>query len=603
MNLRKKLEERARRREMEKAQNSLGVYCEMVHPGYERARHIQFIHRNLESVECGKLPRWALSTPPQVGKTRSVSELFACWYLGRNPRRKVVVATYNDTRAADIGRDVLRVLTDPERRHAQIFPGCEVDRDAASATRVDLTAGGAFYAASRAGSLTGRSADLIVIDDLIKDAAEAASAAVRKECVDWYERVCLTRLGAKGCIVLVGTRWGRSDLFDFLEFEKQEQQRWVFTNLAAIAEGDDPLGRSEGEPLWPERYPLEFLQQRRIESGPQTFKTLYQGMPRAASDAILKLEWFQRYSVVPELRRTIIATDTAFKTGQQNDFSCIQVWGESRTNAAFYLLANWKGRVEFPELQSKLESFFKLWKPEAIVIEDAASGQSLLQVLKASETPMPLKPYRPDRDKTARASAISGYLEAGKIFIPGTVSADFEDEVTGFPLGLHDDQVDTMTMAIGFLIGKPSTLTGWFFGGAARFAELRKQNPAAEPVELALKSGIVPGVPLHAVSLAEAQLRAQEQSLGAVRFKRNKHVFGDLESSAMVNHHVREYRPPNPSACPKCGNSAIAKYDGWSRCVCGWDSRTPDLPLPEPVMLAAKRQSSPLDFLLGKLGF
>jgi len=295
MNLRAKLQERARRREVTHAQRSLGAYAEWIHPGYQRPKHIECMIDIWERMERGNLTRVMHSQPPQTGKTRLDAEIGPCWYVGRNPRRKVAVATYNDERACDIGRDVLRILTDPERRQQQIFAGCEVDRDAASATRIDLTAGGALYFVSRNGALTGRALDLLIIDDLLKDAREAASASVRKECIDWYERVGLSRLGPNGAIVLAGTRWGRGDLFDYLEHERQEKH-WFIVNFSAIAEGNDPLGRAPGEPLWPERYDLEFLKQRRMETGPAGWKCLYQGQPRAAEDSILKLEWFQRYT-------------------------------------------------------------------------------------------------------------------------------------------------------------------------------------------------------------------------------------------------------------------------------------------------------------------
>jgi len=288
-----------------------------------------------------------------------------------------------------------------------------------------------------------------------------------------------------------------------------------------------------------------------------------------------------------EMRRLIIALDSAFKTGRENDFSCIQTWGESKANAAYYLLANWRGRVEFPELKSKVESFFKLWKPEAVVIEDCASGQSLLQVLKASETPMPLKPFRPDRDKVARANAIAGYLEAGKIFIPAVAPwlADFEDEVQSFPFGLHDDQVDTMTMALGFLIGKSASLSGWLLEGASRFAALRKEFPATHPVDLLEKHPelSLAGRPSPTLSLGDAQMQEHESRVGAVQFKRTKNVFGELERNVMQNNRVTVHRTALPDICPSCGNSGLSIYESWRRCgSCNWDSRNATPPAPEP---------------------
>jgi predicted phage terminase large subunit-like protein len=155
------------------------------------------------------------------------------------------------------------------------------------------------------------------------------------------------------------------------------------------------------------------------------------------------------------LKRTVLSLDSAFKTGQANDYSAMLVWGEAQ--AGFYLLPAWRGRVEFPELKHALMNFYEQWRPNHVLVEDAASGQSLLQELRVS-TSLPLKPIKPDRDKVSRAQACTGVAEAGRVFLPQDAPwlNDYPDELSSFPSAAHDDQVDATTMALNFLRSRPS---------------------------------------------------------------------------------------------------------------------------------------------------
>jgi predicted phage terminase large subunit-like protein len=195
------------------------------------------------------------------------------------------------------------------------------------------------------------------------------------------------------------------------------------------------------------------LLHKKYEIGAGAFTTLYQGRPAAEGGIIFKREWLRSYTQAPQIKRTVVSLDSAFKTGQANDFSAIQVWGEAQTG--LYLLARWKGKCEFPELKRVLISICDQWKPEEVLIEDAASGQSLLQELDATTT-LPLKPVRPDRDKEARAQSCTGMLEAGRVYLPADAEwlSEFVDELTGFPHMRHDDEVDACTQALIFLRGE-----------------------------------------------------------------------------------------------------------------------------------------------------
>jgi predicted phage terminase large subunit-like protein len=549
-------------RQRQKARRDLLAYCQFVYPPYKAGRHHCFVIEKLGAVERGEISRVMVSEPPQHGKTLTVSQLFSCWYLGRNPRRKVVVATYGDDRAQDIGRSVLRTLKE-DSHHREIFPEAEVDANAASQARIDLLPGGSFYAVGRGGSLTGRSADLLIIDDLFKDDKEARSAAVRREVIEWYSRVALTRLAPDGAVILVGTRWGRGDLFDYLLSEREEKS-WFVVNLPALAETNDPLGRREGEPLWPERYGLDALKQKRIEVGGAAWTCLYQGQPTAAEGCILHRDWWQYYTAVPEtFERRIISVDSAFKTGQQNDYSVMQVWGKTETG--FYLLANWRERVEFPELKKTLVAFGEQWRPHAVLIEDSASGQSLIQELRAT-TALPLKPIRPDRDKESRAAAITSLLECGCVFLPQSAGwlDDFLDEASAFPRGAHDDQVDALTQALNYF-HEGINWTGTWMVQMAREAKANQQPQSV------------------AEELGSAQKRKAVETMSNV-----PSVFGAERGSGYRTKTVedemakRQAKTQPVKECPWCRNQALGRAGDYAYCKCGWNSKQAVEPPPAP---------------------
>ena len=334
------------------------------------------------------------SWPPQHGKTRTISHLFSCWFLGKHPERRVVCASYGEDRASDTGRDVLRTLRDP--KHLEVFPNSQIDETAASSTRIDLLQGGGFLAVSRNGALTGRNCDLLIVDDLVKDDRESRSPAILRENIAWFNKVGLTRLSPGAPVILVGTRWGNGDLFDDRLLEHPEEQ-WDLVNLAAIAEENDILGRRLGQPLWPERYSLEFLQQKRFEIGNSAFTCLYQGNPTASEGVTFHREHWQYWTTMPErFLSKVVSIDSATKTGAANDYSAIQCWGKTETG--YYLLSSWRGKVEYLDLRKTVVEFHNQWHPSAVPIEDTSAGSSLAQDL-LSTTSIPVVKITVTRDK------------------------------------------------------------------------------------------------------------------------------------------------------------------------------------------------------------
>jgi hypothetical protein len=216
-----------------------------------------------------------------------------------------------------------------------------------------------------------------VIDDPIKDREEALSETVRRGLYEWYQTVAYTRLRPTAAIVLIQTRWHQDDLAGRLQREPSET--WDTLALAAIAETDEGFRRA-GEALWPARYSLKCLQRIRAVIGGAAFVSLYQQRPAAAEGTIFRREWWRFYREVPRCWRILQSWDTGFKSGSDNDFTFCSTWGVSA--AGYFLLSLWRGRVEFPELKKKVLELAAAWKPSAILIEDRASGQSLVQELR-----------------------------------------------------------------------------------------------------------------------------------------------------------------------------------------------------------------------------
>jgi predicted phage terminase large subunit-like protein len=594
------LKKRRERSALEKARNSLQAYCEAVWPNYTTARHHRFMMGKLEKIERGEQARSQFSQPPQHGKTL-LAVLFLCWSLGRDPRRRTVYVTYNDDRAQDVGRIALRILKD-DPRHRQIFPESEVDRNAASASRVDFVKGGSFYSVSRNGGLTGRSADLLVYDDVFKDGLEAASSAIQREVIGHYAAVGLTRMAPKAPIIMFGTRWGRRDLFAYPIVERRETG-WDVNNLAALALPNDPLGRSEGAALWPEKFSEEILEQRRAEVGSAVFTCLYQGCPEAAEGVIFHPEHWAYYAVAPEkLKQRIIVIDPASKVAATNDYTVMQVWGETPTG--FYLLHNFRARLEYTVLRRTVLDFCEAWKPRWVLIEDSSNGSALLQELE-STTSLPVKSLKPDRGKQARAESVTPLIESGRVYLPQTAPwlNDFLDELHAFPRGGHDDQVDCVVYALMYFRDGQGFLKGWLWDDVARHTELAKKNPGMSREEMAQRHFVKGAAPYD---LAAAQMKEQSLKVGEPLFNpKDRGSFGALKGLNMPSSRVRDTsgRAGLPTHCPECG-AGLAIYSDRAFCnVCKWDSKNPVaatlLPAVEPPK--KKRKEWPLNFLLEKI--
>lgn len=453
---------------------SLLAYARLHVPEYETPWHIRLVAAKLEAVERGEIKRLMLFLPPRHGKSQLASQLFPAWYLGRDPRRQVICASYAQGLADDFGRKVRNAMSSPE--HLSVFPGSGLSRDSTAAERFSTAVGGAYVAVGRGGPTTGRGANLALVDDPLKDREEADSETIREKLKSWYAEVLYTRLAPGGSVVVIETRWHQDDLAGWL-LREHASQGWDVVSLPALAEKDEP-NRLEGEALWPERYSRDVLLATKAQMG-GAFSALYQQRPAAVEGVIFKRAWWGGYSgALPAFNRVVQSWDTAFKEGESNDYSVCTTWGE--TDTAYYLLHVWRERVAFPALVAAAKQLAESWSPNVVLIEDKASGQSLVQSLK-TETRLPVVAVKVGTSKESRASAVTPTVEAGKVLLPAAAGwrDAYLDELSQFPAAAHDDQTDSTTMALEHMTGLSRRSSGAAWLELARESEEKRKRQEA----------------------------------------------------------------------------------------------------------------------------
>jgi predicted phage terminase large subunit-like protein len=431
------------------ARTDLACFCAMSYPRFELAHHHRLIVDKLEAIERGEIDRLLIFLPPRHGKSLIGSTLFPAWYLGRHPDRSIIASSYGSELATDFGRRVRNLISDG--LFQSIFPGAKLAGDSTAAHRFSLSKGGNYYAVGAGGPITGRGADLLLIDDPIKGLEDANSESYRRQLHQWFESVAYTRLQPEGAVVIISTRWHMDDLAGWLLREHPEEN-WAVLNLPAIAEVDEGW-RNEGDALWPAKFGVKTLAKIREQVGGSTWASLYMQRPAAAEGAIFQRAWWRYHTpatLPARFEQIVVSLDCAFKTGSGNDYSVGLVLGVGETG--YYILDLWRSRVEFPELLRAVEMLGIKWQPDRVLIEDAASGQSLIQQLQTSSR-LAIEPIKVDRDKVSRSFAVTPLIEAGRVFLPEDAEwlADFLEEVSSFPAAPHDDMVDALSQALNYV--------------------------------------------------------------------------------------------------------------------------------------------------------
>lgn len=434
----------------ELARRELAEFCALMDPAYERSRHADLLIAHLEAVERGDIRRLAVFMPPRHSKSYHVSERFPAWNLGRNPADQMILASYGAHLAERASRVVRNLLNDDRWP----FQSVSVAADSAAVDRWATNHGGIVVAAGVGGAMTGFGANKLLIDDPVKGRAEADSETYREATWNWYTEVARTRLMPRGSIVLCQTRWHEDDLAGRI-LNSAGASDWTVLNLPALAEDDDALGRRRGEPLWPEWYDRDALAEVRRdltnEQGSRGWLALYQQRPTADEGGQFKRAWFaDRWDEEPKAGLRVIAVDAAYKTGVMNDYSAIVA--ACATETAFPILDVRQGRWEYPDLKREIIRAAEDIVPHAVLIEDTAAGQSVIQELRLT-TRLPVVPIKVTASKEARAAAIAPLCEAGKVVLPrsGGLVGALVDQLAAFPSGQHDDMVDAFVHAVGYL--------------------------------------------------------------------------------------------------------------------------------------------------------
>ena len=435
----------------EKAQIDFASFVKEMWPGFIDGRHHKVMGKKFQEIAEGKVKRLIINMPPRHTKSEFASYLLPAWFLGKFPGKKIIQTSNTAELAVGFGRKV-RNLVDSEQ-YAKIFPNVNLRSDSKAAGRWATNAGGEYFAIGVGGTVTGKGADLLIIDDPHSE-QEAALAATSPEIFDkvyeWYTSGPRQRLQPGGSIIVVMTRWSKKDLTGKIlqSMIDKDGEHWEVISFPAIL--------PSGNPLWPEFWSLTELEALRLELPAGKWNAQYQQEPTSEEGAIIKREWWRLWEPEkpPKCQFIIQSWDTAFTKSERADYSACTTWGvfykdENENDPNVILLDAFKKRMEFPELKEKAFNHYKEWEPDAFIVEAKASGAPLIYELRAMG--IPVSEFTPSRgnDKMVRINSVSDLFASGKVWAPGTRWADeLIEEMAAFPNSDHDDLVDSSTQAL-----------------------------------------------------------------------------------------------------------------------------------------------------------
>ena len=413
------------------------------------APHLLLLEQHLLKTHTDKGKRLIVSMPPRHGKSEFISKYFPAWYLGANPDKRIILTSYESTFAKFWGRQVLNLI---QNEGQKVFPlAINPKKYAADDFAISGHKGG-MICTGIGGAITGRGADLLILDDPVKNDEEAHSITYRDNLYEWFRSTAFTRLEPGGSVILLMTRWHEDDIAGRLL--RDEPEKWESLVLPAIAEENDALGRNIGEALWKERYDIKQLQEIKTTLGEYWFSALYQQRPSIEGGGIFKRTDFAYFDeesnsylldnqkrVLKENSYIIATVDLATSISERADFSVVAIAAISSANDIL-ILDIIREKIEGSKHIDLLKQVYSQYKPQMIGVEAVQYQISLVQIALAEG--LPVKELRPDKDKFSRALPIAAKLESGKVFFKRNAPwlGDFIDELLKFPNAKHDDQVD-----------------------------------------------------------------------------------------------------------------------------------------------------------------
>ena len=436
-----KLEEK---RKESAIKNDFMAFVKYVWPDFIEGSHHKIMAEKFNKVATGDLKRVIINMAPRHTKSEFSSYLLPAWMIGKNPKLKIIQATHTTELAVRFGRKAKHLIDSEE--YQKIYP-TKLREDSKAAGRWETNEGGEYFAAGVGGSITGRGADLLIIDDPHSE-QDALNPNALDRTWEWYTSGPRQRLQPGGIIVVVMTRWNMKDLTGRLINAQKETKadQWEVIEFPAILPNN--------KPVWPEYWKLEELESVKASLSIGKWNAQYQQNPTAEEGSIIKREWWNLWDKdLPPLYHVIQSYDTAFLKKETADYSAITTWGvfypTEDSGPNLILLDVVKDRFEFPELRRVAMEQYNYWKPESVIVEGKASGMPLTFELRKQG--IPVINYTPSRgnDKHARVNAVAPLFEAGQIWATDDkFTEEVIEECAAFPYGDHDDLVDSMTQAV-----------------------------------------------------------------------------------------------------------------------------------------------------------
>ena len=450
----KKLELLNEKKTQEKAEKSFLNFVESMWPAFIEGEHHKIMANAFERVANGELKRLIINMPPRHTKSEFASYLFPAWFLGKYPEKKIIQTAHTAELAVGFGRKVRNLISNDD--YQKVFKGVELSSDSKAAGRWNTNKGGDYFAIGVGGAVTGKGADVLVIDDPHSEQEAAVgqyNTDVYDKVYEWYTSGPRQRLQPGGAIIIVMTRWSKRDLTGQIiknSIQKEGASEWEVIELPAIL----PSGKA----LWPGFWKQEELESLKAELPVSKWNAQYQQNPTSEEGALIKREWWQEWdqSQMPECEAIIQSWDTAFLKTQRADYSACTTWGifnwpdeDGQTIPNLILLDSFKEKLEFPDLKRAAYDKYWEWEPDQMIIEAKAAGSPLIFELRAMG--IPVTEFTPSRgqDKIARVNAVTDLFASGVVWCPPTRWAEeVVEECASFPSGDHDDLVDSTTQAL-----------------------------------------------------------------------------------------------------------------------------------------------------------